>query len=480
MIRTADGRHTFILVLGDVVTYFFSLILALAIRYGEIPGRALISLHVYSFSVLFVVFLIVNFSAGLYNKQTLFAKGRLYGLLIRSQAIGILLSVLFFYLAPVAIAPKANLFIYAVISTLLLLLWRATVFPVLSSTKKQKAILIGSGEEIRDLFEEVNTRGSYDITFAALREPALVRDSSLLAEAVRSTGSTVIVADLRDKLVESVMPSLYSLMFSGIQVIDAGKLYEAIFDRAPLTMVRERWLVENAGGSVGGRGLYGIFKRLTDIIFAFILGVISLVFYPFVYFAIKFDDKGPIFISQDRVGRGGKPIRIHKFRSMAAMNGDSHDDGGVYVNDVNVKETNNVKRMDGGKINEGKVNGGKSQLKITRVGKFIRLTRIDELPQLWNVLLGDISLIGPRPELPALVAIYEKEIPYYQVRHLVQPGLSGWAQIYHQAHPHHAVAVSDTRDKLSYDLYYVKNRSFTLDLRIAMQTLKALISRRGV
>ena len=123
---------------------------------------------------------------------------------------------------------------------------------------------------------------------------------------------------------------------------------------------------------------------------------------------------------------------------------------------------------------------GKSELQITRVGKFIRLTRIDELPQLWNVLRGDISLVGPRPEFPSLVAVYEKEIPYYNVRHLIQPGLSGWAQIYHSAHPHHAVAVNDTRDKLSYDLYYVKHRSFLLDLRIALQTFKALISKSGV
>jgi lipopolysaccharide/colanic/teichoic acid biosynthesis glycosyltransferase len=125
-------------------------------------------------------------------------------------------------------------------------------------------------------------------------------------------------------------------------------------------------------------------------------------------------------------------------------------------------------------------NGGKTQLKITRVGKIIRATRIDEFPQFWNVLKGDVSLIGPRPELPSLVSVYEKEIPYYNVRHLIKPGLSGWAQIYHRAHPHHAVAVEDTRDKLSYDLYYVKNRSLNLDIRIIFQTIRAMLSRQGV
>ena len=231
--------------------------------------------------------------------------------------------------------------------------------------------------------------------------------------------------------------------------------YENVFDRIPLSLVGERWLVEHAGASIVGRRGYDILKRLTDIIVSLVLGVISLIFYPFVWIAIKIEDRGSLFIAQDRIGRGGKPIKIVKFRSMTA------NDGGAYSNGS------------GGQ-------NGKTALKVTRVGKFIRLTRIDELPQLWNVFKGDISLIGPRPELPALVSVYEKEIPYYHVRHLIKPGLSGWAQIYHEAHPHHAVAVDDTRDKLSYDLYYVKHRSFMLDVKIALQTIRALLSRQGV
>jgi lipopolysaccharide/colanic/teichoic acid biosynthesis glycosyltransferase len=116
---------------------------------------------------------------------------------------------------------------------------------------------------------------------------------------------------------------------------------------------------------------------------------------------------------------------------------------------------------------------------ITRVGKFLRTTRIDELPQLWNVFRGDLSLIGPRPELPELVKLYEKEIPYYNIRHLLKPGLSGWAQLYHKNHPHYRPDVSETRVKLSYDLYYIKNRSLLLDLKIALKTIKTLLSRSG-
>lgn len=462
MIHTKNSIYTAILLVGDLVAYMFSLIAALAIRYGQMPGRALIYVHLSSFAILFVVFIVINFSAGLYNKRSLLSPNRIPGLLVRTQTIAVLISVAFFYFLPVSITPKANLFIYAVVSTLLLALWRIVIFPVLSSARSQRAVLVGVNGEIQDLFDEINKRYRYGVTFMEKLEPAETAEATVakIGEAVRRTGATMLVVDLHNKKVEAAIPFLYSLIFSGVQVIDAAKLYEGIFDRVPLSMVGERWLVENTGTTAVGRMVYDVVKRAVDIAVATVLGLISLIFYPFVFWAIRIDDKGPLFIHQDRIGRNGKPIKIIKFRSMAAVGGDMHDDGGVYT--------------------QTGANTGKSEMRVTRVGKFIRLTRIDELPQLWNVLRGDISLVGPRPELPALVSVYEKEIPYYNVRHLIQPGLSGWAQIYHSTHPHHAVAVNDTRDKLSYDLYYVKHRSFLLDLRIALQTFRALMSRRGV
>jgi len=118
--------------------------------------------------------------------------------------------------------------------------------------------------------------------------------------------------------------------------------------------------------------------------------------------------------------------------------------------------------------------------KITNVGMFLRRSRLDELPQLWSVLKGDLSLIGPRPEFPSLAEVYTKEVAYYNIRHLVNPGLAGWAQINHENHPHHSTNVGETSTKLSYDLYYIKNRSITLDIKIALRTIKTLLSRSGV
>ena len=118
--------------------------------------------------------------------------------------------------------------------------------------------------------------------------------------------------------------------------------------------------------------------------------------------------------------------------------------------------------------------------KVTRVGALLRRTRIDELPQLWNVLCGEMSLIGPRPELPSLVEVYEREVPHYNTRHLIKPGLSGWAQLYHKTPPKVDANPDETATKLSYDLYYLKHRSFWLDIKIALKTVKVLLSRSGV
>ncbi|MBX4189630.1 sugar transferase, partial [Candidatus Parcubacteria bacterium] len=168
-----------------------------------------------------------------------------------------------------------------------------------------------------------------------------------------------------------------------------------------------------------------------------------------VYIAIKLDDGGELMSRQKRVGQNNKIITLLKFRTMTLANDEAAwGNGTPFINQV------------------------------TRVGAFLRKSRIDELPQLWNIVAGDISLIGPRPEFPEPVKHYTTEIPYYNVRHVIKPGLSGWAQVFGE-HPHHGTDVSMTKNKLSYDLYYIKNRSLLLDLKIALRTIKTLLSAAG-
>src|SRR3989344_5570800 len=343
MTSISGHRRVLFLAVGDLIAYIFSLILTLTVRYGSLPHRSLFYDHIPSFAILFVLFLLISFSAGLYDKQLVVLRGRIEGLLLRVQAINFLIGIVFFYFAPVLIAPKANLFIYIIISTVTLFVWRRIMFPVVTVSdlnfligivffyfapvliapkanlfiyiiistvtlfvwrrimfpvvtvsRKQVAIIVGAGEDIADLFEEINTAGRYEIIFEERIEPSDSVNEMVgrISEAVNKNKASVIVANLHDPRVEAAIPFLYSLIFSGVQIIDAGKIYESIFDRIPLSMVGKRWLIENSGTALGNRRTYDILKRFVDIVIGSILGIISLVFYPLVYLAIRFDDRG--------------------------------------------------------------------------------------------------------------------------------------------------------------------------------------------
>ena len=445
-----NRKESFVLGLGDVLLFLFALWLMLILRYGDTLDTAIFYAHLAPFSLLIVVWVAVFFIAGLYEKHTLLLRSRLPSLVLKAAAINSLLAVIFFYFIPYfGIAPKVNLFLYLIISSILILFWRMYGYRLLYAKKKQNAASIGTGSELAELVSEVNQNQRYNIRFVAsveinnLNLADFRRDvlSRIEAEQV-----TLIAVDLKNKKIEPILPLLYDLIFKNIQFVDIHELYEEIFDRIPLSLITYDWFMEHVSNSPSFA--YDALKRLMDITLSFVLGLVSLLLYPFIIIAIKLDDGGPVFIFQDRIGTLGKTIRTIKFRTM------SRDDAGV-------------------------ARAAKGNLP-TRVGPFLRKSRIDELPQFWNILIGDLSLIGPRPELPSLVKIYEREVPYYNIRHLIKPGLSGWAQLYHDKHPHHRVNVDETRVKLSYDLYYIKNRSFFLDLKIALKTLKTLLSRSGV
>lgn len=230
----------------------------------------------------------------------------------------------------------------------------------------------------------------------------------------------------------------------GILTMNVESLYEEIFDRVSLDHLDAEQLLETLPKH---RVVYDNAKRLFDITLAAIGALVAL---PFVIVAVALlliEGGGMPFIRHERIGRGGRIFRIVKLRSMLF-----NDHG-----DPELQKKNQV----------------------TILGRFLRKTRIDELPQLWNILVGDLSFIGPRPELPKIAEVYEREIPQYRVRHLIAPGLSGWAQINDADPPRGGADVPRTRRKLSFDLYYLKHRSFGLDLAIATKTLRTLLAFSG-
>lgn len=442
---TISGKkETLTLFLGDIILLYFSLWAALALRSWDIPSAHSWKLHFWPFTIIIAVWVLVFFISGLYERHTLFLKSHLPSTVFNAQVANSFIAVLFFYFIPYfGITPKTNLFVFLIVSFALILLWRIYGDRFFHPLVKQKGIIVGSGEEMKELLEEVNNNPRYGLEFISSidlnRASGLDFQEEILSR-VYSEEVQIIAVDLKSEKVEPILPHLYNLIFSKVRFIDMYKIYEDLFDRVPLSLVRYNWFLENI--SANSKTIYDFVKRLVDIIASSVFGVISLIFYPFVALAIKIDDHGDIFFDQERIGKKNKIIKVKKFRSMApSENG----------------------------------NG-----KITRVGKWIRKLRIDELPQLWNVLKGDMSLVGPRPEIPSLVKHYEEEIPYYNIRHLIKPGLSGWAQLYHTDPPKGEADSEKTRRKLSYDLYYIKNRSLMLDLKIALKTIKALISRTGV
>lgn len=251
-----------------------------------------------------------------------------------------------------------------------------------------------------------------------------------------------IVVDLySEDLAEEWQKFLAETALMNIKIYNAKNLEESLTGR-----VRSRYFYENDLGTLQPSGIYQIIKRVIDVIAVLITLPITICIMLITAIAIRLESKGNVLFIQKRVGQGRKEFNLYKFRSMCQ---DSEKDGAKFAT------TNDMR--------------------ITKIGKFIRKTRIDELPQFFNVLKGDMSLIGPRPEQKVFVDKFIKEIPFYNYRHIVKPGISGWAQVIQG----YTADVNDTKIKLQYDLYYIKNFSIWLDILIVFKTIKTMLTGFG-
>jgi exopolysaccharide biosynthesis polyprenyl glycosylphosphotransferase len=268
--------------------------------------------------------------------------------------------------------------------------------------------------------------------------------ASTVSEATDVLGSTairrVIVADDLDV---DAISGLHDIRGVRPSMMDATDAVGDLLGRLPMQLV-DADMIQHVGQSQ--TRIFTVVKRTIDIAFSLTLGLLVLPIIPFAALAIRLDSPGSTFNSQERVGLNGKLFRIYKLRSMRS---DAEKHGAVWAQT--------------------------SDPRVTRIGRFLRLTRIDELPQLWNVLRGDMTLVGPRPERPEFTSLLNKEIPGYSYRTMVKPGLTGWAQVSFR----YTSSVADTRTKLEYDLYYVKNASLALDLKILLRTIVVVIKMRG-
>lgn len=435
-------RDAALLAAGDFFLLACSLWLALLVRTGTIPGTEYFLTHVRIFVFVFLASLLVFFVAGLYEKQARLIKRVIGVRVLGAQVATTILAAVAFFLLPLPIAPKTILGVYLLVSVVTISVWRFFVVPRLKTGSRTKAVLVASGVEADHLWNEIRQHAKYSIEFIERIQPEQ-EDILSGSEKAFAAGASLMIIDSKDEAVRRQLSVLYSAFHPRARFVEFSDFYEDVFDRVSLTHIDQSWLIENPPER---HALYDIAKRCFDVMGA-LLGLIFAIFLIVPALGAIKVSGGRALIYHARIGKGGKPFNIIKLRTMLL---DDHGDPEL-----------------------------RARNRVTRVGKFLRKTRIDELPQLVNILRGELSFIGPRPELPQLVEVYEREIPYYGVRHLVTPGLSGWAQLYHTDAPRGGADVPRTKTKLSYDLYYLKHRSFGLDFAVALKTIRALLSFSG-
>ncbi len=403
--------------------------------------------------------LALNGSLGLYRREGGAGFGGHLGRVLLAVAIGIPVAYMLFSVTPHGYEARSAIGYTVVLTLCGLILLRQVVFWANTAGLGAKRVLIvGTGEDAAGVERALATLGYpsmaivgfYPVSQGA-ESPAVPADRILptalpLSEVVGGLGVKEVIVAVREQR-GGVLPmrELIECRVSGVPVTDLAGVYERVRGEVPVDSLKASWLIYGQGFAQGG--LRTFVKRSFDIVVSAAMLVLTLPLMLVTALAIRLDSPGPVIFRQVRVGRGGRAFTCLKFRSMRA---DAEADGKprwAVADDE----------------------------RVTRLGRFIRKTRIDELPQLINVLRGDMSFVGPRPERPLFVNELKQTIPYYDLRHSVNPGITGWAQVRYS----YGASVEDARKKLQFDLYYVKNHSLFLDLLILVETVRVVLFREG-
>ena len=451
-----NDKSILALLLGDFLLALCAVYTGFGLRFGMVPvaeGELQVKLEQLPFFVIGVMF--SSFIVELYNSdKSMTTKERAARIVI-----GLLMSFLFlsalYYILP-AVKIGRGFFVLSICAFgVFQLLWQIMYTAYLNSTGlARKVLVLGTGlvaQKIGGIITSTNhqhvLRGYYSCDSEACAVPpqAIVDNEAGLIEAVRRENAQKIVVSLSERRGALPVRDVLSCKLSGIEVVDAPSFYEELTGKLLLENLRPSWLIFSDGFRMTSAMRF--YKRLFDITAAAFGLLVSLPVLPLLAFAIMLDSGRPILFRQTRVGMREKPFVLLKFRTM---------------------------RKDA-ESGTGAVWAQKDDQRVTSIGKVLRKVRLDELPQLWNVIKGDMSLIGPRPERPEFVENLKQIIPYYSERHFVKPGITGWAQI---KYPYGA-SVEDAIEKLKFDLFYIKNLSPLLDLLIVLETIKVVLFGRG-
>jgi sugar transferase (PEP-CTERM system associated) len=315
---------------------------------------------------------------------------------------------------------------------------------------RERVYVLGTGDRAERLVRGLRDRAELGIEVVGWTgnlDGELTREmvATHLSRLARKNGVHRVIVAMPDRRGRLPVEELLNLRLAGVKVEEATTWLEKISGRIEVEQLYASWLIFADGFRFSG--FFRLVRRMLNFVVALIGLVFSLPLLPFIVLAVKLDSPGPVVYRQKRVGRSGEIFYCYKFRTMRP---DAEaDTGATWATDDDPR--------------------------ITRAGKFLRASRLDEIPQLWCVLKGDMHFVGPRPERPEFVEWLSREIPYYGLRHLVRPGITGWAQVQYK----YGNTLEDAREKLQYDLFYIKNASLGLDLLIWFQTVKIVLLGRG-
>jgi sugar transferase (PEP-CTERM system associated) len=461
MASTRFHFRTLLLLAAEALLLFGSVVAAAYVRLGWVD--AYYELHdEYGFykAALAAAFCLAAFYLyDLYDFVVMHDRRELVLRLVQALGLAWVALAVTMYALPHLLIGRGVSLIAMPLALLLMVGWRVSIHWLMGHPSVGERILIvGSGDSAIEIAREVLERrdAGYRVVGFVDNRPELVGQSLLnprviglttqMADIVRREGVNRIVVSMGERRGQFPTQQLLDLSLSGdVAIEECASFYERLTGRVSLDMMRPSWLIFSGRGRQAR--LSGALRALMHRGVALAGFVLSLPVALVTAALIKLDSPGPVFYAQERVGKNGRAFRVYKFRSMRT---DAEKDGPVWA-------------------------GKDGDARVTRVGRVIRKIRVDEIPQFWNILKGDMNFVGPRPERPHFVRQLAEEIPFYEQRHLIPPGLTGWAQI---KYPYGA-SVEDARQKLQYDLYYIKNQSLVLDAVILFETVKTILFGRG-
>lgn len=426
--------------MGDVALLYVSLFLMLKIRGGEAFISQFWDVYFVPFTILNVAWVLVFFMFNLYSTYKIRGKMEFAEAFVQSMIVNGLITIAFFYLVSIfGISPKTNLALYLIIFSTLFILWRILAKRIFAgSIWRRSVVFIGLDTHSRSLADTmIRDRSEFFEVIEIIYDDHFNRLISIR----KNRNIDIIVAG--NSFFHDCHENLFRFVAEGVVVVDTTTFWEFVYRKIPVRVADTAWFLSEFRRVK--RREFEIVKRFFDIFISLFFGTIFCIPVIIISISLKLSG-GSVIYSQMRVGKNQKSFKLYKFRTMIQ---NAESDGIVWAK--------------------------KNDPRVTKLGAILRHTHLDELPQLWNILKGEMSFVGPRPERPEIIEKLEVEIPFYSLRHLVKPGISGWAQINY----HYGSTVEDSLNKLCYDLYYIKHRSIFLDIKIILKTTAMLIKGEG-